>query len=79
MTKEDIVKAIGTPPEQIAKAGKKISAGNLKHVDDAIASVHCFHFNDRNIPPFFESSLTIVSLCLWKIMEVKTNGKNSLQ
>ncbi|MEK4195991.1 XkdF-like putative serine protease domain-containing protein [Paenibacillus sp. FSL L8-0323] len=39
LTKEDIVKAIGTPPEQIAKAGKKISAGNLKHVDDAIAAL----------------------------------------
>lgn len=39
LTKEDIVKAIGTPSEQIAKAGKKISAGNLKHVDDAIAAL----------------------------------------
>ncbi|KHL94555.1 terminase [Paenibacillus sp. IHB B 3415] len=39
LTKEDIVKAIGTPPEQITKAGKKISAGNLKHVDDAIAAL----------------------------------------
>jgi hypothetical protein len=39
MTKEDIVKAIGTPSEQIAKAGKKISASNLKHVDDAIAAL----------------------------------------
>lgn len=39
LTKEDIVKAIGTPPAQIAKAGKKISAGNLKHVDDAIAAL----------------------------------------
>lgn len=39
LTKEDIVKAIGTPPEQIAKAGKKISAGNLKHIDDAIAAL----------------------------------------
>ncbi|KAA1180908.1 XkdF-like putative serine protease domain-containing protein [Paenibacillus sp. B2(2019)] len=39
LTKEDIVKAIGTPPEKIAKAGKKISAGNLKHVDDAIAAL----------------------------------------
>ncbi|MEC0131528.1 MULTISPECIES: XkdF-like putative serine protease domain-containing protein [Paenibacillus] len=39
LTKEDIVKAIGTPLEQIAKAGKKISAGNLKHVDDAIAAL----------------------------------------
>lgn len=39
LTKEDIVKAIGTPPEQISKAGKKISAGNLKHVDDAIAAL----------------------------------------
>ncbi len=53
LTKEDIVKAIGTPPEQIAKASKKISAGNLKHVDDAIAGVHCFLFNDRNILPLF--------------------------
>jgi hypothetical protein len=39
LTKDDIVKAIGTPPEKIAKAGKKISAGNLKHVDDAIAAL----------------------------------------
>ncbi|MEK5238054.1 XkdF-like putative serine protease domain-containing protein [Paenibacillus sp. FSL L8-0470] len=39
LTKEDIVKAIGTPPEQIAKAGKKISTSNLKHVDDAIAAL----------------------------------------
>ncbi|CAI6074343.1 hypothetical protein PAECIP112173_02324 [Paenibacillus sp. JJ-100] len=39
LVQEDIVKAIGTPPEQIAKAGKKISAGNLKHVDDAIAAL----------------------------------------
>jgi len=39
LTKEDIVKAIGAPPEPIAKAGKKISAGNLKHVDDAIAAL----------------------------------------
>ncbi|MFD5020233.1 XkdF-like putative serine protease domain-containing protein [Paenibacillus sp. NPDC058367] len=40
LTKEDIVKAIGAPPESIAKAGKKISAGNLKHVDDAIAALN---------------------------------------
>ncbi|PAD31906.1 XkdF-like putative serine protease domain-containing protein [Paenibacillus sp. 7523-1] len=39
LVQEDIVKAIGTPPEQIAKAGKKISAGNLKHIDDAIATL----------------------------------------
>ncbi|MEK3866378.1 XkdF-like putative serine protease domain-containing protein [Paenibacillus sp. FSL H7-0716] len=39
LTKDDIIKAIGTPSEQIAKAGKKISAGNLKHVDDAIAAL----------------------------------------
>ncbi|MRN56831.1 XkdF-like putative serine protease domain-containing protein [Paenibacillus monticola] len=39
LTKEDIVKAIGAPPEPIAKAGKKISAGNLKHVEDAIAAL----------------------------------------
>ncbi|RAW18490.1 terminase [Paenibacillus taichungensis] len=39
LIQEDIVKAIGKPPEQIAKAGKKISAGNLKHVDDAIAAL----------------------------------------
>ena len=39
LVQEDIVKAIGKPPEQIAKAGKKISAGNLKHVDDAIAAL----------------------------------------
>ncbi|WP_449602990.1 XkdF-like putative serine protease domain-containing protein [Paenibacillus sp. Marseille-Q9583] len=40
LIQDDIVKAIGTPPEQIAKAGKKISAGNLKHVDDAIAALN---------------------------------------
>ncbi|MCP3808468.1 XkdF-like putative serine protease domain-containing protein [Paenibacillus sp. Lou8.1] len=39
LVQEDIVKAIGSPPEQIAKAGKKISAGNLKHIDDAIAAL----------------------------------------
>ncbi|WP_433943375.1 XkdF-like putative serine protease domain-containing protein [Paenibacillus sp. SN-8-1] len=39
LIQEDIVKAIGQPPKQIAKAGKKISAGNLKHVDDAIAAL----------------------------------------
>lgn len=39
LTKEDIVKAIGAPPETIAKAGKKISLKNLKHVDDAIAAL----------------------------------------
>lgn len=40
LTKEDIVKAIGAPPESITKAGKAISAGNLKHVDDAIAALN---------------------------------------
>ncbi|MEK4106877.1 XkdF-like putative serine protease domain-containing protein [Paenibacillus sp. FSL R10-2791] len=40
LIQEDIIKAIGTPPEQIAKAGKAISAGNLKHVDDAIAALN---------------------------------------
>lgn len=39
LVQEDIVKAIGAPPEPIAKAGKKISAGNLKHVEDAIAAL----------------------------------------
>lgn len=39
LVQEDIVKAIGKPPEQIAKAGKKISASNLKHIDDAIATL----------------------------------------
>lgn len=39
LVQEDIVKAIGKPPEQIAKAGKKISASNLKHVDDAITAL----------------------------------------
>lgn len=39
LVQEDIVKAIGNPPEQIAKAGKKISASNLKHVDDAITAL----------------------------------------
>jgi hypothetical protein len=36
---EDIVKAIGKPPEAIVKAGKKISASNLQHIDDAIATL----------------------------------------
>ncbi len=39
LIQDDIIKAIGTPPAQISKAGKKISAGNLKHVDDAIAAL----------------------------------------
>ncbi|WP_366294410.1 XkdF-like putative serine protease domain-containing protein [Paenibacillus sp. AN1007] len=39
LVQEDIVKAIGKPPEAIAKAGKKISASNLKHIDDAIATL----------------------------------------
>ncbi|MEC0125338.1 XkdF-like putative serine protease domain-containing protein [Paenibacillus pabuli] len=39
LIQEDIAKAIGKPPEAIGKAGKKISAGNLKHVDDAIAAL----------------------------------------
>lgn len=39
LVQEDIVKAIGKPPEQIAKAGKKISASNLQHIDDAIAAL----------------------------------------
>lgn len=39
LVQEDIVKAIGTPPEAIAKAGKKISASNLQHIDDAIATL----------------------------------------
>ncbi|RPE10562.1 XkdF-like putative serine protease domain-containing protein [Paenibacillus polymyxa] len=39
LTKEDIVKAIGNPPEAIAKAGKKISGSNMKHIDDAIAAL----------------------------------------
>ncbi|GIO84539.1 hypothetical protein J25TS5_14710 [Paenibacillus faecis] len=39
LIQEDIVKAIGKPPEQIAKAGKKISSGNMKHLDDAIAAL----------------------------------------
>lgn len=39
LIQEDIVKAIGKPPETIAKAGKKISAGNLKHLDDAISAL----------------------------------------
>ncbi|MCM3699201.1 XkdF-like putative serine protease domain-containing protein [Paenibacillus macerans] len=39
LIQEDIVKAIGKPPEQIAKAGKKISGSNMKHLDDAIAAL----------------------------------------
>ncbi|ADO57430.1 XkdF-like putative serine protease domain-containing protein [Paenibacillus polymyxa] len=39
LVQEDIMKAMGKPPEQITKAGKKISADNLKHIDDAIASL----------------------------------------
>lgn len=39
LIQEDIIKAIGTPPATIAKAGKKISANNLKHIDEAIATL----------------------------------------
>lgn len=39
LVQEDIVKAIGQPPEAIVKAGKKISASNLQHIDDAIATL----------------------------------------
>lgn len=39
LIQDDIVKAIGSPPEQVAKAGKKISTGNLKHLDDALAAL----------------------------------------
>ncbi|MEY8748617.1 XkdF-like putative serine protease domain-containing protein [Bacillales bacterium AN1005] len=39
LVQEDIVKAIGKPPEAIVKAGKKISASNLQHIDDAIATL----------------------------------------
>lgn len=39
LTQDDIVKAIGRPPEHIKKAGKKISAGNMKHLDDAITAL----------------------------------------
>lgn len=39
LVEEDIVKAIGKPPEAIVKAGKKISASNLQHIDDAIATL----------------------------------------
>ncbi|ERI10236.1 XkdF-like putative serine protease domain-containing protein [Aneurinibacillus aneurinilyticus] len=39
LVQEDIVKAIGKPSEAIVKAGKKLSAGNLKHVQDAVASL----------------------------------------
>lgn len=36
LIQDDIVNAIGKPPESIAKAGKKISSGNMKHIDEAI-------------------------------------------
>lgn len=39
LIQDDIVKAIGQPPDQITKAGKKISEGNMKHLDDAIAAL----------------------------------------
>ncbi len=39
LIQEDIVKAIGKPPEPITKAGKKISAANQKHIDSAIAAL----------------------------------------
>jgi len=39
LIQDDIIKAIGTPPATIAKAGKKISANNLKHINDAIATL----------------------------------------
>lgn len=39
LVQDDIVKAIGKPPEEIAKAGKKISTGNMQHIDDALAAL----------------------------------------
>ncbi|MMZ46227.1 hypothetical protein D1872_78380 [compost metagenome] len=39
LVQEDIMKAMGKPLEQIAKAGKKISNDNMKHIDDAIAAL----------------------------------------
>jgi len=39
LIQDDIIKAIGQPPEQIVKAGKKISEGNMKHLDDAISAL----------------------------------------
>ncbi|WP_063564832.1 XkdF-like putative serine protease domain-containing protein [Paenibacillus sp. O199] len=39
LIQEDIAKAIGKSPESIVKAGKKISDGNMKHIDDAIAAL----------------------------------------
>ncbi len=39
LIQDDIVKAIGKPPEAITKAGKKISNGNMQHIDDAIAAL----------------------------------------
>ncbi|MDQ0658766.1 XkdF-like putative serine protease domain-containing protein [Paenibacillus sp. W2I17] len=39
LTVKDIAKELGQPPEQITKAGKKISDGNMKHIDDAIAAL----------------------------------------
>jgi hypothetical protein len=36
---EDIAKAIGKPPEQIAKAGKKISSANMEKIDAAITAL----------------------------------------
>lgn len=36
LIQEDITKAIGNPPESVIKAGKKISASNLQHIDAAI-------------------------------------------
>ncbi|MEW4368621.1 XkdF-like putative serine protease domain-containing protein [Paenibacillus kandeliae] len=39
LVQDDIVKAIGKPPKEIAKAGKKISTGNMQHIDDALAAL----------------------------------------
>ncbi|OAB34129.1 XkdF-like putative serine protease domain-containing protein [Paenibacillus glacialis] len=57
LIQEDIVKAIGKPSEQIAKAGKKISSGNLKHVDDAITALTALKNNTAPVEPKEEDDL----------------------
>ncbi|OAB34249.1 terminase [Paenibacillus macquariensis subsp. defensor] len=57
LLQDDIVKAIGTPPELIAKAGKKISSGNLKHVDDAITALTALKNNTVPVEPEEEDDL----------------------
>ncbi|AJS61524.1 terminase [Paenibacillus sp. IHBB 10380] len=57
LIQDDIVKAIGKPSELISKAGKKISSGNLKHVDDAITALTALKNNTAPVEPKEEDDL----------------------